>query len=449
MIEESTAGQLSWLLDDLVDQVPHVRQAVVLSPDGLMMATSRGLAARTPSTCRRWRPDSRAWPAAPDAFHGGPVRQTIVEMESAFLFVTAAGQGACLAVLGRSDADVGLIAYEMAMLVTRVGQNLHAPPRRAPVAPIRCRRESMRHDRADGHSGSTRTRARWSGPYAMTRGRARPAGGEIDLMRSSSRPRRRARPPRSGSSPSTTRSWRCAGNRCRWPSWPSAPRLPVGVGPGAARRSARHGLISSYATPGGVTAARRRRIQGGCQWTPGALTATAHRRAIPVATAQDPGRRAASASARPRMVGAVSEIRPLRTEEILTDRSVGVDDLAGVEGKTTTTVAMDFGRITITRRPGAVPVRHARPGPVLVHVGRAGAGRARRGGAGRHPPAGRLLPLDRLLRAARHPVHRGGQLLRRRHAATTTDEVRVALDLDPESPWCSATRVTGSRASRC
>ncbi|GLX10446.1 MULTISPECIES: GTP-binding protein [Microbispora] len=47
------------------------------------------------------------------------------------------------------------------------------------------------------------------------------------------------------------------------------------------------------------------------------------------------------------MVGAVSEIRPLRTEETLTDRSVGVDDLSGVEAKATTTVAMDFGRISI------------------------------------------------------------------------------------------------------
>ncbi|GAA0981670.1 ATP/GTP-binding protein [Acrocarpospora macrocephala] len=47
------------------------------------------------------------------------------------------------------------------------------------------------------------------------------------------------------------------------------------------------------------------------------------------------------------MVGAVSEIKPLRTEETLTDRSVGVDDLSGVESKNTTTVAMDFGRISI------------------------------------------------------------------------------------------------------
>jgi signal recognition particle receptor subunit beta len=47
------------------------------------------------------------------------------------------------------------------------------------------------------------------------------------------------------------------------------------------------------------------------------------------------------------MVGSVSEIRPLRTEEMLTELGSGVDDLSGVEDKTTTTVALDFGRITI------------------------------------------------------------------------------------------------------
>jgi signal recognition particle receptor subunit beta len=48
------------------------------------------------------------------------------------------------------------------------------------------------------------------------------------------------------------------------------------------------------------------------------------------------------------LVGAVSEIQPLRTEEYLTDESIGVDDLSGVESKNTTTVAMDFGRITFS-----------------------------------------------------------------------------------------------------
>jgi hypothetical protein len=47
------------------------------------------------------------------------------------------------------------------------------------------------------------------------------------------------------------------------------------------------------------------------------------------------------------MVGAVSEIKPLRTEAPLTDRGLQTDNTAGVEGKTTTTVAMDFGRISL------------------------------------------------------------------------------------------------------
>ena len=47
------------------------------------------------------------------------------------------------------------------------------------------------------------------------------------------------------------------------------------------------------------------------------------------------------------MVGSVSEIPPLRTEELITEVSRDVDDLSGIESKTTTTVALDFGRITI------------------------------------------------------------------------------------------------------
>ena len=50
------------------------------------------------------------------------------------------------------------------------------------------------------------------------------------------------------------------------------------------------------------------------------------------------------------LVSTISEIRPLRTEEALTQKSIGVDDLSGVGDKTTTTVAMDFGRITMGTR---------------------------------------------------------------------------------------------------
>ena len=122
---------------------------------------------------------------------------------------------------------------------------------------------------------------------------------------------------------------------------------------------------------------------------------------------------------------------------------IGTDDLDGVEGKTTTTVAMDFGRITHQRRPRALPVRHARAGPVLVPVGRAGARRAGRGRAGRHPAAGRLLPVGRLLRAARHAVPGGGELLRRRAAAQRRTRSARRWTSTRTCRWCSATPGTG------
>ena len=123
---------LSWLLDDLVDRVPSVQRSVVLSVDGLMMGASEGLsqedAEHLSAVAAGFQSLARG---AGRHFGGGPVRQTIIEMESAFLFVTAAGRGACLAVLAESDADIGLIAYEMAMLVQRVGQNLSTSARPA------------------------------------------------------------------------------------------------------------------------------------------------------------------------------------------------------------------------------------------------------------------------------------------------------------------------------
>ncbi len=62
---------------------------------------------------------------------GGEVRQTIIELETAFLFVMAAGRGTCLAVLASADANLGVMAYEMAMLVRRMGTYLTAAPRSA------------------------------------------------------------------------------------------------------------------------------------------------------------------------------------------------------------------------------------------------------------------------------------------------------------------------------
>ena len=123
---------LNWLLDDLVERVPSARQAVVLSVDGLLMATTHGMAREDAEHLSAIASGFQSLArGAGRHFQAGPVRQTIVEMESAFLFVTAAGQGACLAVLADANSDIGLIAYEMAMLVKRVGQNLSTPLRPA------------------------------------------------------------------------------------------------------------------------------------------------------------------------------------------------------------------------------------------------------------------------------------------------------------------------------
>ncbi|WP_233510013.1 roadblock/LC7 domain-containing protein [Actinomadura craniellae] len=132
MQKTGSSVDLAWLLDDLVKRVAETQHAIVLSADGLLMAASRdfgqddaehlsAVAAGIQSLAR----------GAGERFGGGTVRQTIIEMQSAFLLVTVAGKGACLAVLATEDADVGLIAYEMAMLVTSVGHHLTSPSRTA------------------------------------------------------------------------------------------------------------------------------------------------------------------------------------------------------------------------------------------------------------------------------------------------------------------------------
>jgi predicted regulator of Ras-like GTPase activity (Roadblock/LC7/MglB family) len=124
------ADQLGWLLDNLVSRVANVSQALVLSRDGLAVARSRGmsieqaehlsaLAAGVHSLAR----------GTGQQVGGGEVRQTIIEMESAFLFVMAAGRGTCLAVLAQAGANLSVMAYEMAMLVRRMGGHLTAAPR--------------------------------------------------------------------------------------------------------------------------------------------------------------------------------------------------------------------------------------------------------------------------------------------------------------------------------
>jgi uncharacterized protein len=117
------------------------------------------------------------------------------------------------------------------------------------------------------------------------------------------------------------------------------------------------------------------------------------------------------------LVGSVSEIMPLRTEETLTERSEIVDSLYGVEQKSTTTVAMDFGRITI--RKDLVVYLFGTPGQQRfwfmwddLAYGALGAVVM----ADERRLAG-LFPLRGLLRGQGDSLRGGGELLRRRAAS--------------------------------
>jgi predicted regulator of Ras-like GTPase activity (Roadblock/LC7/MglB family) len=121
----SEAHNLAWLVQDLVERVPAIRHAVVVSTDGLLLVRSNSLD----------RPRAEQLSAVGSAFaslanssgryfDGGDVMQTMVQMSRGFLFVHVISDGSCLVVLSAAGSDVGLVGYEMAMLVRRVGDLL-------------------------------------------------------------------------------------------------------------------------------------------------------------------------------------------------------------------------------------------------------------------------------------------------------------------------------------
>lgn len=129
-MEEINPSDLNWMLDELVSRVAGTKYVTVLSTDGLCLGKSRTLG----------RDDSEHLSAMASAFQSlargvgrhfgaGQVRQTVVELDGAFLVVTAAGNGACMALLADVDADIGLAAYEMNLMVKKVGKFLVAQPR--------------------------------------------------------------------------------------------------------------------------------------------------------------------------------------------------------------------------------------------------------------------------------------------------------------------------------
>jgi uncharacterized protein len=119
------AQDLNWLITNFVERVPSVAHAIVVSSDGLPLANSDGfpqdrvdqLAAVTSGLTSLTQGASRV-------FEGGLVTQTVVEMQRGLLIVMAISNGSSLAVLAASDCDMGLVAYEIVLLVERVGSAL-------------------------------------------------------------------------------------------------------------------------------------------------------------------------------------------------------------------------------------------------------------------------------------------------------------------------------------
>jgi uncharacterized protein len=122
---ERPVADLNWLVTSFAERVPDVAHAVVVSSDGLALAVSEGfpqeradqLAAITSGLTSLTHGASRL-------FEAGGVVQTVVEMQAGLLVIMAISNGASLAVLAASACDLGLVAYEMTLLVERAGRVL-------------------------------------------------------------------------------------------------------------------------------------------------------------------------------------------------------------------------------------------------------------------------------------------------------------------------------------
>lgn len=124
------SGQLDWLLVEFVRDTPGVISGVVVSGDGLRLATSPGvatamgdqLAAAASGLVSLGRGTAHLLGA-------GALNQTILEMANGYLFVTSVSKAATLAVYAERRCDIGLVGYEMTMLASRVGHALTPAPR--------------------------------------------------------------------------------------------------------------------------------------------------------------------------------------------------------------------------------------------------------------------------------------------------------------------------------
>ena len=126
----SNLPRLDWLLDDLVRRLAGVRYAVVLSTDGLPLGRSSQMSLEDAEHFSAMSSALQSLARSAGArFDGGDVRQSVIELDRAMLFVTSAGENACLALLTSDSANMGSVAYEMNQMVFRVGEFLSTTTR--------------------------------------------------------------------------------------------------------------------------------------------------------------------------------------------------------------------------------------------------------------------------------------------------------------------------------
>jgi predicted regulator of Ras-like GTPase activity (Roadblock/LC7/MglB family) len=114
------AANYAWLLDNFVRTVPGARHTLAVSADGLLMAMSANLDRTSGDQLAAIVAGlSSLTRGAARQLEAGDVRQAIVEMEDMFLFLMSVSDGSVLSVVAESTCDVGLVGYEMAMLVSR------------------------------------------------------------------------------------------------------------------------------------------------------------------------------------------------------------------------------------------------------------------------------------------------------------------------------------------
>ena len=129
----SAAGDdrdLDWVMSRFVEEVPDAAHAILVSADGLLMASSTSIPGeRAEQVAAVSSGLASLAVGAARLFEGGSVMQTIVEMEMGFLMLMSVGDGSNLTVLTTEEADIGQVGYEMALLVDRVGRTVEAQAR--------------------------------------------------------------------------------------------------------------------------------------------------------------------------------------------------------------------------------------------------------------------------------------------------------------------------------